>query len=88
MPAEDVGDDRPMWEQVVAGLRARIAAGKPGDRLPSISELAAEYGVGATTIKMALSTLRLSGEVRTRRGQGTYIPGSTDRDDAPDPPSG
>jgi GntR family transcriptional regulator, transcriptional repressor for pyruvate dehydrogenase complex len=78
MPAEDIGDDRPIWEQVVAGLRARIAAGQPGDRLPSISELATEYDVGATTVKMALSHLRLSGEVRTKRGQGTYIPGATE----------
>ncbi|GAA2347543.1 winged helix-turn-helix domain-containing protein [Dactylosporangium salmoneum] len=79
MPAEDIGDDRPVWEQVVAGLRVRIAAGKPGDRLPSISELAEEYGVGATTVKMALSALRLSGEIRTKRGQGTYIAGGDGR---------
>jgi DNA-binding GntR family transcriptional regulator len=76
MPAEDSGDDRPVWEQVVAGLRARIAAGQPGDRLPSIAELAGEYGVGPTTIKVALNALRLTGEVRTRRGQGTFIPGT------------
>ncbi|GGM52170.1 winged helix-turn-helix domain-containing protein [Dactylosporangium sucinum] len=74
MPADNNGDDRPEWERVAAGLRARIKAGQPGDRLPSIAELGAEYGVGATTVKMAISHLRATGEVRTRRGMGTFIP--------------
>lgn len=80
MPAEDIDDDRPEWERVAAGIRAKVVEGKPGDRLPSISQLSAEYGVGLTTVKMALNHLRASGEVRTKRGQGTYIPGP--------PPSG
>ncbi len=74
MTAENIGGDRPEWERVVAGIRARIAAGKSGDRLPSIADLSAEYAVGATTVKMAVAHLRASGEIRTRRGQGTFIP--------------
>jgi DNA-binding GntR family transcriptional regulator len=74
MTAEDIGDDRPEWERVVAGIRARIATAASGDRLPSIAELSAEYDVGATTVKMAVAHLRASGEIRTKRGQGTFVP--------------
>lgn len=62
------------WEHVAAGIRARIATASSGDRLPSIAELSAEYDVGATTVKMAVAHLRASGEIRTKRGQGTFVP--------------
>jgi DNA-binding GntR family transcriptional regulator len=69
----------PDFERVIAGLAARIAAGKPGDRLPSIVALAREYRVGQTTVKDALRILKREGAIRTHPGKGTFIPGGDAR---------
>lgn len=61
-------------DRVLAEIRALIAAGKPGDKLPSAVQLAQQFGVGQTTVKTALRDLRLAGEIRTHPGRGTFIP--------------
>ena len=49
----------PAHTELVAKFRARIASGgwKPGERLPTQVELAAEYGVSRSTLRNALSAL-------------------------------
>lgn len=39
----------PLWVEIAAGLRRRVADGEwqPGDRLPPMRQLAAEYGAGS-----------------------------------------
>ncbi|MBW7461156.1 winged helix-turn-helix domain-containing protein, partial [Paenibacillus sepulcri] len=56
-------------------LKAQIAAGewKQGDKLPSVVELAALFGVGRSTIREALSALKAVGMLDIRQGGGTYI---------------
>jgi len=46
---------------------------KPGDRLPAESKLAELTGVGRTSVREALSALRLMGVVETKVGDGTYV---------------
>jgi GntR family transcriptional regulator len=50
----------PPWQQVKAFIVERIEAGTypPGGRLPSISDLAVEFGVARTTIQKATESLR------------------------------
>lgn len=46
---------------------------KPGDYLPSETELSHNLGVGKTTIREAVKMLQAMGVVEVRRGQGTVI---------------
>jgi GntR family transcriptional repressor for pyruvate dehydrogenase complex len=46
---------------------------KPGDYLPSESELVKSLGVGKTTVREAIKMLQAMGIVEVRRGQGTII---------------
>ncbi|MEK4120462.1 FadR/GntR family transcriptional regulator [Paenibacillus sp. FSL W8-0919] len=46
---------------------------KPGQKLPSVVELAAAYGVGRSTIREAVSALKAMGWVDVRQGGGTYV---------------
>ena len=46
---------------------------KPGDYLPSESELTRSLGVGKTTVREAIKMLQAMGIVEVKRGQGTII---------------
>jgi DNA-binding GntR family transcriptional regulator len=69
--------NEPLYQRVVDDVTARIKAGelKPGQRLPTINDLAAEYEVGTTTIKTALMMLRASGVVVGQQGKAVYVAG-------------
>ncbi|MFS0722823.1 FadR/GntR family transcriptional regulator [Paenibacillus sp. 1P07SE] len=45
----------------------------PGDRLPSVVDLAARYGVGRSTIREALSAIKAMGRLDIRQGGGTFV---------------
>jgi GntR family transcriptional regulator len=65
----------PSYAQVVRILQEQIAVGKlrPGDRLPSESQLCAYHGVSRMTIRRAISILVEQGAVITKQGQGTFV---------------
>lgn len=63
----------PLWAQVGADLRRRIASGEFGDRLPTEASLVADYDVSRHTVREALRDLKTSGVVRSQRGRGTSI---------------
>src|SRR5665647_750365 len=46
---------------------------KPGDRLPSESELSSNLGVGKSSIREAIKMLQVVGVVESRQGEGTFI---------------
>lgn len=54
---------------------ARVQAGdlRPGARLPSERDLAAEYGVAYMTVRRAMARLREQGWIETVHGKGTFI---------------
>lgn len=64
----------PLYQQVVEQVRRMIASGTilPGDRLPTVRELAAELVVNPNTVAHAYQMLEQAGVVETRRGQGTF----------------
>lgn len=68
---------RPAYQIVAEALRARILSGEltPGTRLPSDTELRAEFGVGQSTIREAIRTLASENLVLTTRGVtgGTFV---------------
>ncbi|RZT27546.1 GntR family transcriptional regulator [Kribbella sp. VKM Ac-2569] len=59
--------------QVEAACRELILAGRPGDRLPGESELAAQLSTSRVTVRQALSRLWHAGLVVRRWGVGTFI---------------
>jgi GntR family transcriptional regulator len=63
------------YAQIADELRDRIENGTypPGDPLPSESKLAEEWGVTRVTINKAVTLLRASGDLKVRRGSGTYV---------------
>ena len=65
----------PSYAQLVRILQEQIAVGRlrPGDRLPSESQLCEHHGVSRMTIRRAINILVEQGLVITKQGQGTFI---------------
>ncbi|NES31474.1 GntR family transcriptional regulator [Micromonospora terminaliae] len=61
--------------EVDAAGHTQIRTGelKPGDKLPSISELCAQYGVSTQVIRSAMLILRAEGLVEGHQGRGVYV---------------
>jgi DNA-binding GntR family transcriptional regulator len=60
--------------RVEAALRARISAGEwqSQERLPSVAQLADEYGVARSTVVAALRRIEADGLVTIVRNWGTF----------------
>lgn len=66
---------------VAEALRAQIHAGewKIGERLPSRTRLAKEYGVGRNVTQRAVDRLIIDGILEGRAGSGTYLRAARER---------
>ncbi len=66
---------QPMYAQIKTELRSRILDGryKPHERLPSVSELIALFGVSRITVRQALGDLQREGLLFKIHGKGTYV---------------
>lgn len=64
---------RPLWQQVLADLERRIAAGDIVDRFPTDKELTEHYGVSRHTVREAVQRLRTRGLVDRHRGRGSFL---------------
>lgn len=60
---------------VADDLRDAIEGGrfKPGDKIPSSNELAAEYDVSPVTVQAAFKALKDEGLLEGRQGAGTFV---------------
>lgn len=65
----------PLYEVVAARLQGYIEAEKlePGDRLLPERELAERLGVSRTSVRQALTAMRVMGVVDIRRGAGVFL---------------
>lgn len=61
--------------KIAREIQEKIASGslKPGDRLPTESELADSFGVSRTVVREAIAQLRHDGIVETRQGVGAFV---------------
>jgi GntR family transcriptional regulator len=61
--------------QLATLFRQRIASGKwrEGERLPTVAQLADEFGVARVTLRQALALLAKDGLIQSRRAIGTYV---------------
>lgn len=75
LPALTRRSSRTLAEEAVEALAAPIHAGqlKPGDKLPTESEIVQQLGVSRTVVREAISRLQASGLVETRHGIGTFV---------------
>lgn len=76
--------DRPIYLQLMEQIKLGIVAGSytPGQRLPSVRELAAEASVNPNTMQKALSELEREGLVYSQRTSGRFISEDTAMIDA------
>lgn len=63
------------YEWVMNDLKKQMDEGRlaPGDRLASVVDLAAQYNVGRSTIREALSALKAMGLLNIKQGGGTFV---------------
>lgn len=82
-------NQRPLkqYEWVMNDINRQMDEGKlsPGDRLASVVDLAAQYGVGRSTIREALSALKAMGKLDIRQGGGTFVKAAVPADGAAAP---
>ncbi len=73
----DYRDARPIYTQIVDGFREQIRAGVlvPGEKLPSVRELAAELTINPNTIQRAYRELELGGWTASVPGKGCFVHG-------------
>lgn len=67
--------EQPAYRRVADQLRRLILSGElaEGTRLPSLREIASQYGVAVSIATRALDVLRGDGLVMARPGAGTYV---------------
>ncbi len=66
---------QPRFRQIEEELRQRIVDNKlgPGAKLPSESELMAEFGVSRITVRQSLAGLHASGLIEKFNGKGSFV---------------
>ena len=76
-------DGRPIYVQIVDGLRGQIQARilLPGEQLPSVRELAAELAINPNTIQRAYRALEVDGWIATVPGKGCFVCSNDDTRD-------
>ncbi|MFB9834090.1 FadR/GntR family transcriptional regulator [Actinoallomurus acaciae] len=73
----------PVVPQVESLLRERLRTGywRPGDRLPNEVRLAADLGVGRSSVREAVRLLAREGLLDVRHGSGTFVATATPEPD-------
>ena len=73
--AWNLDSDRPIYAQLLERIQLQIVSGiyAPGDKLPSVSDLAAEASVNPNTMQKAFAELERSGLIETKRTSGRFV---------------
>lgn len=68
-------DGIPIYIQIASELKNRIIGGqlKPGDKLPSVREIAEEFSVNPNTAQRVFIELDKDGITYIERGVGTFV---------------
>ena len=66
---------RPIYLQIIERVQMDIVTGQyqPGDKLPSVRDLAQEAAVNPNTMQKALSELERSGLIYSQRTSGRFV---------------
>ena len=73
----DYRDSRPIYAQIVDGFREQITGGvlRPGEKLPSVRDLAAQLAINPNSIQRAYRRLEAEGWIATVPGKGCFVCG-------------
>jgi GntR family transcriptional regulator len=65
----------PLYRQIIDQILIAISTGqlKPGDKLPTVRQLAIDIQVNPNTVSRAYRELEIHGAVTTQRGTGTFV---------------
>lgn len=65
----------PIYTRIIADIKAKVASGelRPGDQIPTVAELKAQYSTSVTAVRNAMLILRNEGIVEGHQGKGVYI---------------
>lgn len=68
-------NDAPIYSQLIEQIKVGIVSGAfpPGERLPSVRDLATEAGVNPNTMQRALAELERDGLVYSQRTTGRFV---------------
>jgi GntR family transcriptional regulator len=71
----DPSDPLPIYAQLERAIRVTIATGRlrPGDRLPTVRQLAVDLRINANTVAKVYAELERAGVLDTQRGVGTFV---------------
>ncbi|MEJ8545674.1 GntR family transcriptional regulator [Brevibacillus borstelensis] len=73
-PRIDPRSDIPIYQQIIQQIKEAVAKGliAPGEKLPSVRELAGRIAINPNTIAKAYQELEREGVIETLRGRGTF----------------
>ena len=82
----DYRDARPIYTQICDGFREQIATGvlQPGEKLPSVRELAGELAINPNTIQRSYRQLEMEGWIVTVPGKGCFVCSKPEQPDMAD----
>jgi DNA-binding GntR family transcriptional regulator len=65
----------PVYRRIIDDIRFKIESGelKPGDKVPSVTELMDAYQCSDTPVKTALRLMEDAGLLRGHQGRGVYV---------------
>jgi GntR family transcriptional regulator len=65
----------PLYRQVIEQVKFSIARGrlKPGDRLPTVRQLAVDLSINPNTVIRAYRELEIEKVLETQQGSGTFV---------------
>lgn len=71
----DYRDARPIYTQIIDAFREKIATGvlQPGEKLPSVRELASQLAINPNTIQRSYRQLEVEGWIATVPGKGCFV---------------
>ncbi|MDN5385012.1 GntR family transcriptional regulator [Streptomyces sp. LB8] len=66
---------RAAWPQIRDEILRRIREGEypPGSKVPSVVQVATEFGVANSTAQRAMDAVKAEGLTRSERGIGTFV---------------
>jgi GntR family transcriptional regulator len=73
--AIDTRSGVPLYRQIIEQVKFAIARGKlePGDRLPTVRQLAVDLSINPNTVIRAYRELEIEGVLDTQQGSGTFV---------------
>ena len=71
----DLGDHRPLYEQIKEKLKELIITGvlTENEKIPSVRELASSLAINPNTIQKAYKDLESEGYIYSRRASGSFV---------------